>query len=283
MLVPVDKLIPQSNIVVFSPHYDDVLFFLGGYFDGLKKIDQLRDKQIHVCLLFSRSNYQARDDAGNRQTDLKRIQFASGVRLQEDMNCLDELLGQDGYRYELHGYPECFVRGKAFADSEMEFPHGMYDDFDDADHALFERIQRLITTWIEQPDTALVFPTAIKEHIDHFLLREAAIKVAAENPGHAAEVYFIEDKPYGGLATEEELSRLESFVSDDNLEPMPFAYDPEVMLALAFKHYVSQVEDCYRTGVLDRAALLKQQFQADAEGVDRLFRLPGQKGTPSSV
>ena len=95
---------------------------------------------------------------------------------------------------------------------------------------------------------------AIKEHIDHFIAREAGIVVAKELGEKAkANFYFQEDKPYGGIATDEELQRMEDFISENKLENRLYAYDPERVLELAFKHYISQVEPVYKTGVRVRA------------------------------
>ena len=277
MLTSIENVIPEKNIIFFSPHFDDVLFCLGGYIGSLRAADKLQSKTFSVELLFSRSNYLARDDAGNRQTDDARLQQASGIRMIEDMNCLDELIGVDQYVYALHGFRECFARGKACADSEMEFPHGMFADFDDQDRELFEQTQSLIQGFLGRENTALVFLTAIKEHIDHFIVREAAVKVASQNPQRTAAIYFAEDKPYGGLANDEELQRYQAFLQTHKLVQHAYAYDPQAMLDLAFKHYVSQVEDCYRDGILKRAQQLKQECAAhDASigGVDLIHRLP---------
>ena len=266
-------VIPEKRIVFFSPHFDDVLFCLGGYLDWIKRHNRFSSKEFHIHLLFSRSNYQARDDEGNQRIDQERVQFATGVRLIEDQNCLNEILGVDGYAYQLHGYEECFVRGKPFADSEMEFPHGMWDDFEEADHAIFRRVSQLIISHLNEEDTALVFPIAIKEHIDHFILREAAVQASRDHSRKAA-IYFIEDKPYGGLANTEELKRMEAFVDEHQLEARPFLYSSSQIVEPAFKHYVSQVEEVYRTGVVNRARVLGEKFFGPGQEADCIYYYP---------
>src|SRR6476619_3856719 len=194
-LTPVNKLIPESNIVVFSPHFDDFLFMLGGYVTELRKASSLTTKSFHILLIFSRSNYLAGTGNNNFDNSLDRIKLATGKRLLEDQECIDMLLGKSNYRYELLGESECFTRGKSFADSEMEFPHGMFDDFDQADEEIFARMQNRIAQWSAMEDVALVFPMAFKEHIDHFIVREAAVAVAKEvGPKRNAAFYFQEDK-----------------------------------------------------------------------------------------
>jgi hypothetical protein len=267
-IYPIEAVIPETNIIFFSPHYDDFLFVLGGYVNALKVHNLLNTKRFEIKMIFSRSNYQARQGKSNFDPSDERIKFATGNRLIEDMNCNDELLGQFNYSYELYGERECFTRGKAPADSEMEFPHGMYDNFNENDWAIFERLKDRIRILAKSSDTALVFPIAIKEHIDHFILREAAINVAQEVDNQAV-FYFHEDKPYGGIATDEELARTENFINTHQLHSKLYHFDPELMIDLAFKHYVSQVEEVYKTGIRNRAEYWRKELSSDA-ALDRV-------------
>lgn len=272
-ICPIDSLIPETDIVIFAPHYDDVLFMLGGYLLEMKGRGLLRRKRVHVQLIFPRSNYLARSGAGNFDGSPERLKLASGIRLIEDLGCLDGLIGRHSYSYELAGELECFARGKTPADSEMEFPHGMYGDFDEADRGILGRVRERVQLWARKNDTALVFPMAIKEHIDHFIVREAGISVAEEMGGSAgAAFYFQEDKPYGGIASEEEIGRMESFIKDHRLDARAYEYDAEAVVALAFRHYPSQVEEVYRKGILDRAEALRLTYGA----VGPCDRLAGQ-------
>lgn len=271
LTIPKD-LIPESNIVVFSPHFDDVLFMLGGYITEMRKFSLLQTKKFHIIIMFSRSNYMAGTGAGNFDGSLDRIKLATGKRLIEDQDCNDDLLGRYSYSYELMGEDECFARGKSFADSEMEFPHGMFNEFNDLDHKIFARVKAKIALWADKADTALIFPTAFKEHIDHFITREAAIAVADEKGDSAeASFYFQEDKPYGGIADEQELARVFKFVGDHKLEGRTYTCDPEKVIDYAFKHYVSQVEEVYKTGIRQRALMLQHETGA-SQPCDRIYR-----------
>jgi hypothetical protein len=271
-LCPIKEVIPESNIVVFSPHYDDFLFMLGCYVNELQKHDLLQTKNFHILLIFSRSNYLAGTGNNNFDTSLDRLKLATGKRVLEDMGCIDALLGPYNYRYELVGEYECFLRGKSYADSEMEFPHGMYDDFNEQDKEIFERMKSRIRNWAQQHDTALIFPTAIKEHIDHFIVREAAIEVAKEGSSNQkATFYFQEDKPYGGIATEAEKERISTFVASNNLQPKTYQYDPEAMIEKAFTYYISQVEEVYKTGIRNRADFLQQEMKS-VVACDRIYQ-----------
>lgn len=262
-IFPIQKVIQESNIVVFSPHFDDFLFMLGGYAIELKKVKLLSTKKFHINILFSYSNYLAGTGTANLDSSLDRIKLATGKRIIEDRECLDELLGRFGYKYELFGEKECFVRGKSFSNSEMEFPHGMFEDFDETDEQIFNRMKQLVREWAVMTDTALIFPLAIKEHIDHFIVREAAIEIANESGRRTnCKFYFQEDKPYGGIASQEELTRIEDFINENKLEKRIYRYDPESIIDFAFRHYVSQVEEVYKKGIRDRALYLKNRFNS---------------------
>jgi hypothetical protein len=247
---------------------------LGGYINELKKKSVLTDKHFHIILVFSRSNYLANTGSGNFDASTDRIKLATGKRIIEDIDCNDALLGRYSYTYELLGENECFTRGKNFADSEMEFPHGMFEDFDKHDWAILERMKVRIKKWSVERDTAVVFPAAFKEHVDHFIIREAAISVANEmSSDRKATFYFQEDKPYGGISNDEELARVADFVVRNRLEPITYECDPEQVIDLAFTHYVSQVEEVYKTGIRERARMLREEMKSDLF-CDRIYRLP---------
>ena len=273
-IYPAKDVIPEKNIIIFSPHFDDVLFMLGGYINEMKVASLLSTKTFHIIIIFSRSNYLAGTGNSNFDNSLDRLKLATGKRLLEDQNCNDELFGRFNYTYELLGENECFTRGKSFADSEMEFPHGMFEDFDDADEDIFIRMKRRIAEWSVMEDVALVFPMAFKEHIDHFIVREAAVAVANEaGAKRKAAFYFQEDKPYGGISGDAELERIDAFITKNALEVRTYTCDPQKVIDLAFKHYVSQVEEVYKTGILERSRVLKEQMKSD-KPCDRIYLLP---------
>ena len=272
-LTPVQEIIRETNIIIFSPHYDDVLFMVGGYINELKKVSLLHTKNFHVLTIFSRSNYQAGASKADLDNSLDRIKAITGKRLLEDQECLNELIGHFGFRYELLGENECFTRGKAFAKSEMEFPHGMFDDFDEEDRKIYSRMKERVHQWLQFEDTALIFPLAFKEHIDHFIVREAALEAAKSYSSvRKAAMYFQEDKPYGGITTPEEIRRTQKFVTENNLLSITYNADPEYIIELAFRHYVSQVEDVYKIGIRQRSELLRREMNS-AGGCDRVYRL----------
>jgi hypothetical protein len=267
-------VIPESSIIAVCPHFDDFLFTLGSWVTGMGRERLLGTRHFHVVIIFSRSNYLARTGAANHDPGLDRLKLATGKRLLEDMDCIDELLGPFTHTYQLAGERECFVRGKSPAVSEMEFPHGMFDDFNEDDRAIFERMKSRIMQWATKEDSAIVMPIAFKEHIDHFIVREAGIAAARELGAKArAAFYFQEDKPYAGIADAAETGRIEQFIQANRLSPRPYPAHPERVIELAFRHYVSQVEPIYETGVRERARTL-QAFYGTAGPCDCIYRLP---------
>jgi hypothetical protein len=269
----IQDVFPQTDIVVFCPHFDDFLFTVGGWAQRMKEAGLLGTKRFHAVVLFSRSNYTAHAGDAIFDTGLERVKYATGQRVIEDMECLDELLGPRGYEYRLCGMRECFARGKAMrGDSEMEYPWGVFETFDEGDWALFGAVQSVVASYAAMPDAALVFPLAIREHVVHFIVREAGLKLAKERgAGVRASFYFHEDKPYSGHADAAEWARAERFIAENGLKEIVYGTNPGAVVDLAFRHYVSQVDDTYRDGVLGRAQALQCQYGADAP-LDRVFR-----------
>jgi len=271
-IMNIKDVIPERNIIVFSPHYDDLAFFLAGYVFGLKE-NGIRDKKYFTNInVFSKSNYQARQEEGNKDTSIERIKYATGNRMVEDLYCLDDLLGEYNYAYRLLGEKESQVREKVLADSDMEFPHGMYEDFDDCDWEILKRVSGIVEQLAKKEDTALVFPIAFKEHIDHFIVREAGLKIAKRGSNNS-KFYFAEDKPYGGIADKIEIKRISDFVEENRLTIRAFKHYPDKVIDLVFKHYVSQVEDVYIKGINSRAHELMAIYSVNYP-VDRIYAYP---------
>jgi hypothetical protein len=269
--LPIETVIPEKNIVFFSPHYDDFLLGIGGYVYELRAKKMLESKHFHVLLIFSRSNYQSNSGSANHDTSLARIKYATGNRLLEDLGCLDELLGARSYRYELLGENEAMLRAKKLAETGMEFPYGSYETFNPEDKQIFNRMQQCVRQWALNEDTALVFPLAMKSHIDHFITREAGITVAKQLGKSArANFYFQEDKPYAGIQNTTERIETEQFITRYDFEPRGYINHPQQVVDLAFKHYVSQVDESYRQGVLQRSIQLQTEYAAQVP-LDQLF------------
>jgi LmbE family N-acetylglucosaminyl deacetylase len=267
----VKEVISESSIICVSPHYDDFLFFLGGYALELRRAGLLCTKRFTNISTFSRSNYQERDAEGNKDTSLSRVQYATGIRIIEDLQCLDALLGAHGYVYRILGENESQLRGKILneGDDEMEMAFGSYDTMNNEDRKVLDRVTSVIRALALQDDTAIVLPLSMKGHIDHFIVREAGVAAMKENPGHA-RFYFAEDKPYAGLLNEQENKINNDFIEKYKLDDIGFPFNPDEIIRLAYEHYPSQVDAVYDKGVFARSEQLKAYYSMDC-GCDRLY------------
>jgi hypothetical protein len=279
-LVEACTAIPEKNLVVLSPHYDDVPLTWGGYLDALRKSGELSRRRVRIVNVFSRSTYQGRDDEGNRDTSLSRIQFATGIRLLEDLNCLDAILGHGNYAYELKGERECVLRQKAWKPGErFEFPHGNRDTFDAEDRSILAAVRAYARVWLAAEDTALLLPLCVKEHVDHSILREAVVEEReAMGPAARARLYFGEDQPYAGLADEKDWRVAGAFIDRLGLEPLDYEIDADRKAGIIMACYPSQVEESYRAGIVERSRQLAD-LHGTSSGMERLWR-PSTQGTP---
>ncbi|MCL2853832.1 MAG: hypothetical protein FWE20_12545, partial [Defluviitaleaceae bacterium] len=69
----IQEVIPEKNIICVSPHYDDFLFFLGGYVLEMKHMGILDTRRFTNISTNSRTNYQEGDSAGNNDRSLERV------------------------------------------------------------------------------------------------------------------------------------------------------------------------------------------------------------------
>ena len=268
----VEDVIPESNIICVSPHYDDFLFFLGGYVLEMKRIGSFDKKRFTNINTMSRTNYQERDVEGNKDRSLERVKYATGIRFVEDLECLDELLGPHNYYYRAMGEEESQVRGKVFneGEGEMEMAFGSYETMDENDWGILGRMEACVSELARQEDTAIILPLSMKGHIDHFVVREGGVR-AMKSAMPKAAFYFAEDKPYAGLMTDEESRINDEFIEEHGLTARAYAGYPKEILRLAYLHYPSQVDKVYDEGVLARNEQLKEIYEKDVD-VDRIYK-----------
>jgi hypothetical protein len=267
-LVDAELAIPEHRIVVFSPHFDDVACMLAGWLLAMQAAGSLEGREFLFIVLFSLSNYTARAGEANYDSGTERVRQATGTRLLEDIACLDELVGPHRYRYELGLEKECLLRGGRLSDPEFEFPHGTYEDFDAEDWAILARIESRAGELLAEGDTALVVPAAYREHKDHFIAREAArlAYAKAKEAGRlSASLYFLEDKPYAGLADAAESARVMAFAEEDQLNGFAYRVDSLAVAGLVQRFYPSQFEEIYRTGIVGRGRDLARKLGLEGE------------------
>ena len=274
MIKKISEVIPENNIIVLSPHYDDVALSFGGYLNALAVNHLIGGKNIRIVSIFSRSNYQVRDEEGNADVSLKRIQYATGIRLLEDLNCIDDMIGHDNYTYEIKGERECMLRQKSWKLGEVfEFPQGNKGNFEEEDWEIYTRIKKYASRWIIPKDTAVLLPLGMKEHVDHVILRDAVVDARSElaEQGNAV-IYFGEDQPYTGLADNNDWEIAETFLNTMSVEQIDYNIDANRKADLVWKYYRTQVEESYREGILNRSAQLNKKYGTNT-GVERVYRL----------
>jgi hypothetical protein len=274
MITKIENVVPEKNIIVLSPHYDDVPLTFGGYLDSINKHRFLQTKKIRIVSVFSFSNFMTRDDDGNKDISKKRIQYVTGIRIMEDIECMDELIGRENYTYEIKGENECLLRQKeAIFDGPIEFLSGNKDSFEEQDWQVYHRLKTYAHVWLTSEDTAVFLPLGMKEHIDHIVLREAVMDARDElGSGMKSILYLGEDQPYTGLADDGDWGKAMAFLKGLSHTSLNYCIDEKRKADLAMKYYVSQAEDSYKEGVLKRAAQLQQKFKVDC-GVERMYRL----------
>ncbi len=266
----IEDVILEKNVVCFSPHYNDFLFFLGGWILEMKKKCVLKNKKITNINIFSRTNYLRTDNEKNHDISMQRIKHATGIRLIEDLECLDELIGKHEYYYRVMGEEDSNVRGKAYNEGDCEVQNNYYETMQAADWSILKRMQIAIDEIASNEDTAIVLPLSMKGHIDHFVIREAGLAIMKQKSNKAA-FYFAEDKPYAGIMNEKERKENEEFIEDHDLLPRAFTHHCEEVLRLAFSHFQNQVVEVYNVGVTNRNEQLKKLYNREHD-VDRIFR-----------
>jgi hypothetical protein len=272
-MTEIQAVIPEKHIIILSPHYDDVPLTFGGYLMRMAGEGFLKKHRIRIVNIFSRSNYLARDDKGNSDTSVGRTQYATGIRLLEDLTCLDGILGFGNYSYEIKAERECVLRQKEWKPGEkFEFPQGNQSTFDEEDRQIFNRIKKYAQAWLVQSDTALLVPLGVKEHIDHVMVRDAVMEVKEElNPIKAA-IYFGEDQPYTGLASKEDWQVAEQFIQKNALHAVDYQIDAQQKADLIKRNYPTQVESSYLEGILNRADQLKESVHVACD-LERIYQL----------
>jgi LmbE family N-acetylglucosaminyl deacetylase len=271
LVISPDDIFPESRIVLLCPHYDDIPLTLGGTLSTLAEAGILGRKEIHIIQIFSRSNYQARDDSGNVDYSIPRIQHATGIRLIEDIETLDLIIGPGHYRYEVLRERECVMRKKPWkAGEKFEFPTGSAATFDKDELAILHRLERAFDPLVRSHDTTIVAPLGIKEHVDHILVREALLNAAKTAGGDLnAAIDLAEEQPYTGLASETDWALARKTLEAYNAVARDCPINTDLKVERIMRGYPSQVEASYEDGIRTRAAQL--------EGAERLWRLQAAK------
>lgn len=245
--------------IFLSPHYDDVPLIHGGMLQAFSTNNQINNHGIQIKLIFSRSNYLEGDEQGNRDTSLRREQLATGIRMVEDINCLDEMVGKSNYEYFLLRKKECVIRGKKFKEGEkFEFPQGSKETFNEEDRKIFHELIIVFQKLLLE-EAAVFCPLGMKQHVDHVITRDALLEAYQLNGSkNKGNIFFGEDLPYTGLADAKDWEVLNSFLATIKTKIIDLPINSQLKAERIMKHYSSQVTPSYQAGVLGRASQLNQ-------------------------
>lgn len=239
---------PPRPVCIFAPHFDDLALMLGGL--ALKwKRNKIRVEE--VCI-FSRSNYINGDTRGNGDISATRVAYVSAIRLVEELACL-RMLG--AAKLTLLNLPDSPLRGHRIKKRGFEFVRAAKRE-----PALQKKIEAAITPYLSRR-LELYFPLAIRGHVDHIRVRDAAIAAAsraARSGRLRADIFFCEDQPYAGTATRRDWQSAISFITARRLEPVTYPINLKRKQAL-LRCYPSQSDPVYFTGVTRRARQLAQE------------------------
>ncbi len=169
----------NKGLIVFSPHCDDAALSLGALLAS-----RARDTLITIVTIFSKSRYTILDGLSKRATEVTRIRKA------ED-RFYARLIGAELAFLNL---PEALLRGR---DNAMELIIWRYGE---QERRLKKQLKLAFARLIAGFTGAkLFFPLGLGHHIDHVLVRDAAIEWLLEERRLANEVAFYEDLPYASI------------------------------------------------------------------------------------
>lgn len=239
------ELLSTKKKIVISPHYDDLILSLGGLVSKWSKINC----QIEEWIVFSNSNYLVNDNKGNKDISKERIKVVSSIRLKEELRATKNI---KNIKLKLCHQDEALIRNHNEKEHKRGFPHG----FDEKkDKKVLENLRKLLLPLFSK-DVQIFVPLAIQEHIDHFIIRKAAISIL--NSNKKAQVFFYEDLPYVAYTSKGEWKHIKTFIIQHKLLPIIVPIDLNFKLKL-LDYYNSQTDKYYYEGVSKRAKEIQKE------------------------
>lgn len=240
--------IAAQHLYFLSPHNDDTILTFGGL---LLNTQGFPDKEKDVMVFFNVSNYSS-DGLLHEKTE-EHIRDTVLKRVDEDMAALSQVFqGWQNYTYTLYGEKDALLRGRIY-------PRGKnFSEFRPEDIKLYESIYERAKTILRQNDCAVFVPSAVGEHLDHFIVREAVVKAAHDlNTAAQCQIYFGEDQPYTGQHPKQAQMELNQFVTRLGLKPLAYPINVKAKIDLFVQHYHSQYKESYPVALKERAAQVK--------------------------
>lgn len=181
MTRPLLDISAWRGLHLLSPHPDDAGFSCPTL------LKQVADQGLPIILqtLFDQSSYDA-EHRGKNQTDVTRQRFEEDQAFADFISPDCQLIRS--------GFPEAYMRKAGF----QEILSGQYDAGDQ--DLMPQLLHAVLQNW--DPEIPLLAPMGLGQHVDHLLVRDAAIALARHHNGN---LILYEDLPYAAGAPEEEL------------------------------------------------------------------------------
>lgn len=174
----------MSNVMLLSPHCDDVPLSLGAALQN-----RLFGSNPIVAVVFSASRYT------KEQILTASVKEVTALRMSEELQASERA----GYRANFLGFGEPFVRAgfSSFADI---FNLSREEDDDLTQPGVRTAIQNLLAT---QSGGLTVAPLACGGHIDHRIVNHSVVSLS--DSGNRLQIGFYEDLPYAAFLSESEI------------------------------------------------------------------------------
>lgn len=213
---------PHLKILILSPHRDDAAFSL-----SIAITHWLTARHtVTILNVFTRSRYAPYSDAGFVHEN-DELSYVSAMRLREDelfVRRVTETLPK-GLKDNLH----MVDLNLKDAPIRLRIPLEEVSDtqVNPADHAI-EKIRKALTRQADAGTMqALVLPAALGNHVDHLIVREAAMSFTANLP-----TAFYEDLPYAAThpsaATDLEILRETAAARNEPLSPLIYQIESAI-------------------------------------------------------
>ncbi|MFH1589084.1 MAG: hypothetical protein ABIB43_00765 [archaeon] len=277
----VAKFFNNLPITCISPHYDELPLCIGG--SALALQDKLEIKNVNV---FSKSQYVSPEYESKLQEQLfeegnsdifskERIQFVSPLRRTEDDNCLESLGVNSRIYLEKNEAP---LRGYGLGDGKegITFPTAPENWWKNPEEEiLLNNLKIEFKEYMSEKNNVFI-PIGIKYHIDHVLVRRAAISAANElnNSGKLnANLFFYEDQPYAGLSAIKSNDWIDANRIIANCASTDIVIDLQKKISL-IDFYTSQLEDGYSMGIENRAIEIgNMDLSGKIQPIERIYKL----------
>ena len=243
------------KILVLSPHRDDAAFSLGLAIDTWLAAGH----KVQVLNFFTQSLYAPYSDAESLHRN-DRVSFVSAVRRREDIAWNKMLRDRlEFHDLDLHDAPlrlNCDL-GEL---PTLEIRAG--------DRALARAAGAVakLTRNATPETTAVLAPLCVGAHIDHRIVRQAAIDTLATS---ALPFAFYEDLPYA--AREEEAGRHASHAADLNIHLEPTFAAPPLSDPAAAVQRKMRMAECYDSQIDSEMVRIIGEFSRTYEGRERLW------------